>query len=140
MFIIIIFFIVKTHHLFRLRLERGRIGEEIGVLEKLENLQNLELIDFELKVGFGQGFIKLKSLKKILLIPTYKEEVSKKVFVRIAENMEKSLTSIFNFFKKNLEFSLVIFFLIWVVLTYKTAVDDHRNSHFKKTDLAGRLI
>ena len=115
MFIIIVFFIVKTHHLFRLRLERGRIGEEIGVLEKLENLQNLELIDFELKVGFGQGFVKLKSLKKILLIPTYKEEVSKKVFVRIAENMEKSLTSIFNFFKKNLEFSLVIFFLSWVV-------------------------
>ena len=56
-------------------MERGRIGPEIGVLENLENLQNLELIDFELRVGFGQGFVKLKNLKKILLIPSYKEEV-----------------------------------------------------------------
>jgi hypothetical protein len=66
---------------FRLRLERGRIGEEIGALEKLQNLHNLELIDFELKVGFGKGFLKLKSLKKILLIPTYKEEVSDNYYV-----------------------------------------------------------
>jgi hypothetical protein len=53
-------------------LERGRIGEDVGAIE---NLENFELIDFELKIGFGVGFVKLKMLKKVLLIPTYKEEV-----------------------------------------------------------------
>jgi len=53
-------------------LERGRIGDDVGAIE---NLENLELIDFELKIGFGAGFVKLKMLKKVLLIPTYKEEV-----------------------------------------------------------------
>jgi len=61
----------------RLRLERGQIGEEIGVLDRLEHFQNLELIDFELKVGFGAGFVKLQMLKKVLLIPAYKDEVFK---------------------------------------------------------------
>ena len=56
----------------RLRLEQGTIGGEIGGLSRLEHL---ELIDFELKIGFSEGFAKLKLLKKILLIPNYKDEV-----------------------------------------------------------------
>ena len=58
-------------------MERGQIGEEIGVLDGVEHFQNLELIDFELKVGFGAGFVKLQMLKKVLLIPAYKDEVNK---------------------------------------------------------------
>ena len=59
-------------------MERGRIGEDVGAIE---NLENLELIDFELKIGFGAGFVKLKMLKKVLLIPTYKEEVRMVTFI-----------------------------------------------------------
>jgi hypothetical protein len=68
-------------------LERGQIGEEIGVLDRLEHFQNLELIDFELKVGFGAGFVKLQMLKKVLLIPAYKDEVQCKPLNVITDNV-----------------------------------------------------
>ena len=62
------------YFIFRLRLERGCI-EDLGSVSRLENL---ELIDFELKVGFGKNFLRIQTLKKILLIPVYKDEVRTK--------------------------------------------------------------
>ena len=58
-----------------LRLERANIGSDIGTLEHFEKLISLELIDVDLKGGFGQGFIKLRKLNKLMLIPSYRDEV-----------------------------------------------------------------
>ena len=58
-----------------LRLERSIIGSDIGTLEHFDKLVSLELIDVELKAGFGQGFIKLRKISKLMLIPTYRDEV-----------------------------------------------------------------
>ena len=71
----------KLNHL---RIEKGEIGREVGALEMLGNLDKLELIDAELKQGFSKGFIRLRKLKQLLLIPSYKDEVSEenvKVYV-----------------------------------------------------------
>ena len=38
-------------------------------------LQNLELIDVQLSEGFGNGLVKMQALKKLLVIPVYKDEV-----------------------------------------------------------------
>ena len=38
-------------------------------------LENLELIDVQLREGFGEGLVKMQSLKKLLVIPVYKDEV-----------------------------------------------------------------
>ena len=62
-------------HLKELRLERSIIGSDIGTLEHFDKLVSLELIDVELKAGFGQGFIKLRKISKLMLIPTYRDEV-----------------------------------------------------------------
>ena len=59
-----------------LRLEKGLIGPDVGTLEHFERLISLELIDVELKGGFGQGFVRLRKLNKLMLIPTYRDEVS----------------------------------------------------------------
>ena len=37
----------------------------------------MELIDVQLKEGFGEGLVKMQSLKKLLVIPVYKDEVRK---------------------------------------------------------------
>ncbi len=63
-----------------LRLERGKMNESIGALATLPNLEQLELIDFELVQDFSSGFVKLQNVKKLLLIPVYKDEVRKKRF------------------------------------------------------------
>jgi len=63
-------------HLKELRLERSIIGSDIGTLEHFDKLVSLELIDVELKAGFGQGFIKLRKISKLMLIPTYRDEVA----------------------------------------------------------------
>ena len=59
-----------------LRLERGKINEDIGALNNLKSLTNLELIDFEMVPGFGNGLASLQGIRKFLLIPSYKDEVS----------------------------------------------------------------
>lgn len=58
-----------------LRLERGTFDENIGQLSQMSMLSTLELIDFEMVRGFGQGMIKLQNVRKFLLIPSYKDEV-----------------------------------------------------------------
>ena len=59
-----------------LRLERGKFNENMGVLSGLKSLTDLELIDFEMLHGCGQGLISLQGIRKLLLIPTYKDDVS----------------------------------------------------------------
>ena len=63
-----------------LRVERAPhlAAENLGELRLLRGLQNLELIDVQLKEGFGEGLVKMQALKKLLLIPVYKDEVHKK--------------------------------------------------------------
>ena len=68
--------LVSLKKLVHLRIEKGEIGREVGTLEMLSNLDRLELIDTELKQGFSEGFIRLRKLKQLLLIPSYKEEVA----------------------------------------------------------------
>ena len=59
-----------------LRLEKGRFDEHIGQLAHLPHLNDLELIEFEMVQGFREGLINLQNIRKLLLIPTYKDEVS----------------------------------------------------------------
>ena len=68
--------LITLKKLVHLRIERGEIGREVGTLEMLSNLDRLELIDTELKQGFSDGFIRLRKLKQLLLIPSYKDEVA----------------------------------------------------------------
>ncbi|TRY71707.1 hypothetical protein TCAL_04757 [Tigriopus californicus] len=59
-----------------LRLEKSVLGIHLGELRWNTNLENLELINVQLKEGFGDGLVRLQSLKKLLLIPIYKDEVA----------------------------------------------------------------
>ena len=59
-----------------LRLEGGLVGLNIGDLRWLSQLQKLELIDVHLKEGFGDGLVRIQTVKKLLLIPSYKDEVA----------------------------------------------------------------
>lgn len=60
-----------------LRLERARgVGAALGELRFLAALEKLELVDVALREGFGDGLVKLVSLRRVLLIPQYKDEVS----------------------------------------------------------------
>lgn len=60
----------------RLRLEKGSVGREIGKLTGLEKLRVIELIDFQVELGFQEGVKTLAQVKKLLLIPTYRDEVA----------------------------------------------------------------
>lgn len=59
----------------RLRLEKGQVDcctfEILTQISEMENLQQLELINFDINNGFNTYLSKCKFLKKILLIPTY---------------------------------------------------------------------
>ncbi len=61
-----------------LRLERakGVGGDELTQLSKVKGLEKLELVDVVLKEGFGGGLVKLTTLRRMLLIPLYKDEAS----------------------------------------------------------------
>eukprot|EP00095_Tigriopus_kingsejongensis_P000598 maker-scaffold95_size379157-snap-gene-2.34 protein:Tk00598 transcript:maker-scaffold95_size379157-snap-gene-2.34-mRNA-1 annotation:"f-box lrr-repeat protein 7" len=59
-----------------LRLERSVLGIHLGELRWNTSLENLELIDVQLKAGFGDGLVRLQALKKLLLIPDYQDEVA----------------------------------------------------------------
>ena len=71
----------SLERLVHLRVERAphlATAENLGELRLLRGLQNLELIDVQLKEGFGEGLVKMQALKKLLLIPVYKDEVQTK--------------------------------------------------------------
>jgi len=59
-----------------LRLEKGRFDRHIGQLAHLPQLTELELIEFEMVQGFREGLVNLQNVRKLLLIPTYKDEVA----------------------------------------------------------------
>jgi len=61
----------------RLRLERGAAAENVGKLANAPRLQQLELVDFNIGVGFKAGLKMAKNIKKLLIIPTYQDEVAK---------------------------------------------------------------
>jgi len=61
----------------RLRLERGHAGDNIGKLANAPALRQLELIDFNISLGFRAGLKIASNIKKLLIIPTYQNEVAK---------------------------------------------------------------
>ena len=72
-----------------LRLEKGKFDVSIGEMKNLTHLRVLELIDFEMVQGFGKGLVELQNIRKLLLIPTYTDEVSK--------NFVKSMYLVLNY-------------------------------------------
>lgn len=64
-----------------LRLEGAHLGNNLGDLRWLTKLEVLELIDVHLKEGFGDGLVKLQTVKHLLMIPVYKDEVKRKTEV-----------------------------------------------------------
>ena len=65
-----------------LRLEKGKFDVSIGEMKTLTHLRVLELIDFEMVQGFGKGLVELQNIRKLLLIPTYTDEVSFKMVAK----------------------------------------------------------
>ncbi|XP_037914016.1 uncharacterized protein LOC119653470 isoform X2 [Hermetia illucens] len=67
--------LVNLVHLNRLRLEKGQENcctiEILEAVSQLEQLQQLELVNFDIKTGFDEKMSKCKHLKRLLLIPTY---------------------------------------------------------------------
>ena len=63
----------------RLRLERGAASENVGKLANAPRLQQLELVDFSIGVGFKAGLKVAKNIKKLLIIPTYQVVLKSKV-------------------------------------------------------------
>lgn len=63
----------------RLRLERGAASENVGKLANAPRLQQLELVDFNIGVGFKAGLKVAKNIKKLLIIPTYQVTMKKEV-------------------------------------------------------------
>jgi len=61
----------------RIRLEKGSVGENISKLQKSDNLRQLELIDFHVLPGFRTGLAGVDNIRKLLIIPTYKDEVAR---------------------------------------------------------------
>ena len=61
----------------RIRLEKGSVGNNISKLKKSDNLTQLELIDFHVQPGFRAGLEGVRNILKLLIIPTYKDEVAK---------------------------------------------------------------
>jgi hypothetical protein len=77
----------------KLRIERIHLGINLSELRWLHSLHSLELIDVQLKEGFGDGLVKMLSLNKLLIIPVYKDEVN--IINSIAEAGTILFTSLF---------------------------------------------
>lgn len=64
----------KLRNLERLRLEGGKgcaTFDILEVIEKLPKLQQLELVNFDIKPGFDTRIAQCRRLKRLLIIPTY---------------------------------------------------------------------
>ena len=59
-----------------IRLEKCSVGSSMAEFRWLGSLEKLELIDAQLREGFGDGLVKMQNLKKLLLIPSYTDEVT----------------------------------------------------------------
>lgn len=68
-------FLIKLKKLERLRLEKGQgtccTFDILEGISKLDNLMQLELINFDVKNGFDKCLANCKNIKKLLIIPTY---------------------------------------------------------------------
>ena len=62
--------------LMKIRLEKGSVGDNISKLQRGDNLRQLELIDFHVQMGFKEGLKGLNNVRKLLIIPHYKDEVA----------------------------------------------------------------
>ena len=60
-------------------MERGAASENVGKLANAPRLQQLELVDFRIGVGFKAGLKVAKNIKKLLIIPTYQVILKAKV-------------------------------------------------------------
>jgi len=81
----------------RLRLERGAAGDNVGKLANAPSLQQLELIDFNISLGFRTGLRIAKNIKKLLIIPTYQDEVAK-INSEIIQGVTEEMTQLEAFY------------------------------------------
>lgn len=67
--------LMNLHNLERLRLEKGQGScctfDILEGISKLENLIQLELVNFDVKNGFDKYLANCKNIKRLLIIPTY---------------------------------------------------------------------
>jgi len=63
-------------NLTRIRLEKGTVTDNIAKLQRSDNLRYLEMIDFHVRPGFKEGLKGMNNVRKLLIIPTYKDEVA----------------------------------------------------------------
>lgn len=67
--------LVKLNKLERLRLEKGQgtccTFDILDGVSKIENLSQLELVNFDVKNGFDKYLAKCTNIKRLLIIPTY---------------------------------------------------------------------
>jgi len=61
----------------RVRMEKGAVGENISKLQRAESLYQLELIDFLVLPGFREGLNGFTNIRRLLIIPVYKDEVAR---------------------------------------------------------------
>eukprot|EP00092_Neocalanus_flemingeri_P034768 GFUD01037838.1.p1 GENE.GFUD01037838.1~~GFUD01037838.1.p1 ORF type:complete len:1533 (+),score=504.50 GFUD01037838.1:53-4651(+) len=81
----------------RLRLEKGTVGENVSKLANAPRLRQLELIDFQIMRGFKEGLKVIKNIQKLLIIPTYKNEVAK-INTEIVEGVTKEMSQLSSFY------------------------------------------
>ncbi|XP_058798404.1 uncharacterized protein LOC131668335 isoform X1 [Phymastichus coffea] len=67
--------LIKLQNLERLRLEKGQGScctfDILEGISKLDNLSQLELVNFDVKSGFDKYLADCKNIKRLLIIPTY---------------------------------------------------------------------
>ena len=67
--------LMKLENLHRLRLEKGQnsfpMFDILNAISMLKHLEQLELINCDVKIGFNEHISKCTNLQKLLLIPTY---------------------------------------------------------------------
>lgn len=67
--------LIKLNKLERLRLEKGQGScctfDILEGVSKLENLNQMELVNFDVKNGFDKCLANCKNIKRLLIIPTY---------------------------------------------------------------------
>eukprot|EP00090_Calanus_glacialis_P005869 TRINITY_DN14565_c0_g1_i1.p1 TRINITY_DN14565_c0_g1~~TRINITY_DN14565_c0_g1_i1.p1 ORF type:complete len:1588 (-),score=590.08 TRINITY_DN14565_c0_g1_i1:93-4856(-) len=81
----------------RLRMEKGSVGENVSKLANAPRLRDLELIDFQILNGFRDGLSVIKNIQKLLIIPTYKNEVAK-INTEIVEGVTKEMNQLSSFY------------------------------------------
>jgi len=81
----------------RLRMEKGTVGENVSKLANAPRLKQLELIDFQILPGFREGLRVIKNIQKLLIIPTYKNEVAK-INTEIVEGVTKEMSQLSSFY------------------------------------------